>query len=112
MDSINDILEIDKLNDPKCKGIYFRVSSNDYVSHDGIYHYQLKIYPLKRMSCRGCAACECLLDDYKITGEMPLLPKGINDGDIVELKVIRQSRDWETGIIDGFEPGFVKIGGR
>ena len=101
-----DLLE--KTKTPQCGGVYFRVSINDYKT-DNEYVYSTRVRLLKRRSCLGCASCLALLDEYSMAGEMPILPKGIKDRDIVELKVLNISRDYETGYVDGWDLSFVKV---
>ena len=65
---------------------------------------------MKRLSCSGCEYCG-FLDEY--------MPEDIYDGGgvrfedkfipgkLYEYKVICYSRDWESGIVDDVETGFV-----
>ena len=94
----------------ECKGLFFRVSVNDYfVKERGEYTYSTRLRLLKSISCPGCSQCQWLLDDYGECGAMPILPEGLNHNAIVELRVTNLSRDWETGSVDDWDLGFVEV---
>lgn len=94
----------------ECKGLFFRVSINDYfVNERSEYTYSTRLRLLKSMSCPGCSQCQWLLDDYGECGDMPLLPEGLSNGDIVSLGVTNISHDYETGYVDGYDLKLVKV---
>jgi len=102
---------IENKSEKVCKGKFFRASVNGFMSADGTYTYQERMKPLKRMSCSGCADCDWIEDDLKefICNEMfPDVKDGIENAAIYTLEVTDISRDWESGIVDGYELQFVK----
>lgn len=44
----------------RCKGKFFRCRISVYIDNRGGHVTQIKMAPMKRMSCKGCAECEPL----------------------------------------------------
>lgn len=110
--NIVELLEEPELHDvEECKGLFFRVSVNDYyfVRERNEYTYSTRIRLLKSISCPGCSQCQWLLDDYGECGAMPILPDDLRNGDVVTIAVTNISHDYETGYVDGYDLEFVKV---
>jgi hypothetical protein len=102
---------IEDKSEKVCKGKFFRASVNGFMSAGGTYTYQERMKPLKRMSCSGCVDCGWIEDDLNefINNEVfPGVKTGIENGAIYTLTVTNISRDWESGVVDGYELQFVK----
>lgn len=63
------IRQIKKLDDTKsqppkvCRGRFYRCRASTYKNKKGEIVYRTIMYPLKRMSCKGCMQCD-YLDDH------------------------------------------------
>ncbi len=94
----------------ECKGLFFRVSVNDYfVRERNEYTYSTRLRLLKSISCPGCNQCQWLLDNYGECGDIPILPDDLSNGDVVTLGVTNISHDYETGYVDGYDLRFSKV---
>jgi len=96
----------------ECKGKIYRASRNEYVNDKGHYVYTERMVPLKRENCPGCHKCGYLDDDlqeFAAWGEGAVGMDDFEHGAKYELKVTNTYRDWETGIVDEWDLGFVKI---
>jgi hypothetical protein len=97
---IIDLTVLETENKPVCKGLFFRVRDSHFGSKKGITRkrdYQL----LKRLSCSGCPDCDQLWDELK--EQMYSIIEAGEDGNIVQLRRINISRDWETGYVDSWD---------
>ena len=106
--------EQEHMDDPKqpshCKGRFFRGKVNEYMLGDGSYRNDKRLTPLKRMSCQGCERCDWMFEDVSALIEYGGLEvPDIEHGALYELKMIKESRDYEMGYIDDFTLGYVKI---
>lgn len=93
----------------KCKGLFFRTIINNFSCYQYKIGQRIDFKFLKRKSCTGCEKCDWLWDDLREGDNEVDIPKHLNHGDIVELKVISVGRDWETGYIDEVDIGMVKV---
>lgn len=94
-----------------CKGLFYRGRVSSFLDKKGGYTYQERMVPLKRMSCPGCDQCEWLRDSLSESvsyGDTPVI-KDIKDGAMYSLKVVNESRDFETGHIDSWDMEFVEV---
>ena len=63
---MNKLFDMDVgLTDEKCKGLFFRGSTSEYINSKRDYVTVDKLRFLKRMSCKGCEHCEGLLEYYQ-----------------------------------------------
>jgi len=105
-------LNLDPIKRPDvkhCKGLYFRCRMSQFISSKGEYIYTEKMIPLKRKSCTGCDKCMPVLDCFDDILDIPVVIEKIVDGGLYKLDIINESRDWETGIIDEWDLGFVFV---
>lgn len=96
-----------------CKGLFYRGRVSSFIDKSGGYTYREYMAPLKRMSCPGCAQCAWLRDSLSESvcyGDAPII-KDIKDGAVYLLKVVNESRDFETGHIDTWDMEFVEVKG-
>ena len=109
---------IEEVQPDECKGMFFRCRINIYVSPTtGAYVETKRMFPLKRMSCTGCDTCHWLSDEMgdEIStingtyGPDTLFVDDLVHGATYQYKVTETSTDWETGIVDDYRTGFVKI---
>lgn len=91
-----------------CIGKVYRGRRNSFVNKKGEYVYQERMLPLKKQSCPGCKHCDYLFDELYDGLSLPIIDN-IEDGALYRLKVVNESMDWETGIIDDYDLQFVKI---
>ena len=96
---------------PVCKGLIFRGIQNSFIDSSGGYVYTERMRPLKRLSCKGCEQCGWLTDDLKEAignGCFPII-NGINNGSLYQLKPVNETKDWETGLTDGYDLEFIEL---
>lgn len=95
-----------------CSGLIFRCRINRFINKRGEYVETIRMIPLKRKSCSGCDQCgwlmEFLSEDISHEIGSPIAGN-IEDNALYQYTVTYSSRDWESGIVDDFECGFVKI---
>jgi len=62
-------------NAKNCKGKVFRCYIDNFISDQGSFVYQMRMHPLKTMSCPGCKKCK-LAGEYlaDITFDNTLIP--------------------------------------
>jgi hypothetical protein len=111
--SIDDASSIiEESEDSDCKGLVFRARPSSYISSRGDLVYQERMVLMKRMSCAGCPACWWMWDDlsdFMSICEFPEFEKGIVDQALYRLDIVREHRDWETGIVDDYDFGFIRV---
>jgi hypothetical protein len=113
MSSLFDYISEKKLNDkPTCKGAIYKCKINNFINKHGHYIEKISMIPMKSLSCKGCVTCgwieETMDDTISCDGNIPFVDEPEHDT-LYELKVTDTFTDWETGIIDEFYIGFVKI---
>lgn len=85
---------------PTCKGVVGRYHEQTFTSKNALVHHQRHVTLLKKKSCTGCVEC-CWV--YDILGEFPeatIFAAGLKDKDVVQISVVCNSEDWETGQVD------------
>lgn len=103
------LLQVEKTT--SCKGRFFRCLINNYLTSDGGYVAQVRMKPLKRMSCGGCKECEhidfgaqeCLDNDIPLVIDNPV------HGGTYRLDIGNLGTDWETGLVDEWDYIFSKV---
>ncbi len=91
----------------RCKGLVYRYVQERYINAKGDLFLTDRFRFLKSKSCTGCQVCDWLLEYVRELDFDPILPKGLRHGSVYELKCIAEYRDWETGIVDDVDVGFV-----
>jgi hypothetical protein len=116
--ALEDTFKYGKPEDEPCKGLIFRCRVNIYQNSQGAYVETKRMIPLIRQSCKGCEKCGWLTDmmDEEIDlcvnwHNGSLFTDDPEDGGTYEYKVTSTSTDWETGIVDDYTTGFVKVKG-
>lgn len=93
----------------KCKGMFYRCISNEFINSTGEYVNQVRFRPLKKISCKGCEICEQIKDEIKdgvLDNNDFIQYDTVEHGKIYKLDYSDIERDWETGIIDGWSLKF------
>lgn len=112
----------------KCKGQLFKAKFNPFINAKGEYIYQIRMIPIKRLSCKNpkCEACRFLVhddlseriscfDSHKEKLEKPalsnLIPnlKHVRHNHIYRLSVVNISKDFETGYVDDWDLAFIAV---
>lgn len=93
--------------EPKCKGQLFRYIENAYIGKRGDVNLVRRLVPLRRLSCPGCSKCGWTHDDlnegiYDKGGSYLEFDPAINPNDIVAIRFIPDSYDWESGYLDSW----------
>ena len=88
-----------------CKGRFFRCIINNYLSHDGGYVEQIRMKPLKRMSCKGCADCEHIDVGMQeqMDNDVPLIIENPVHGGTFRVDIGNIGTDWESGYVDEWD---------
>ena len=100
---------LDTTSKPKhiCKGLVFRGFHSMFVAGDMTIQRKEGIRLLKRKSCQGCPECEFnywMMDNIREEVSMgSLIMPEIHHGELYTVRVINETRDWETGIVDSWE---------
>lgn len=97
----------------ECWGMIYKLSTSSFM-RSGSYVYQEEMRPQKRISCPGCEKCKDLsstIPDFLASGDPPHI-NDPRDGEWYYLAVTNETRDWETGQVDGWELEFKRVGGK
>ena len=100
---------VDKV-DENCTGLIFKARVNHFLNKRGDYNFNIKMELQTRKSCK-CNKCFMLLYSYNeyCSFSNPLLPINIKNNNLYSLKIVNESRDYETGIIDDYDFTFFEI---
>jgi hypothetical protein len=108
----DNIIEKEDDNKPTCKGIIYKCKINNFINRKGHYIEKISMIPMKTLSCKGCVTCgwieETMDDVIACDGNIQFVDKPEHN-ELYELKVTDTFTDWETGMVDEFYIGFVKI---
>lgn len=87
-----------------CQGNIFKASVSTYRTKRG-FGQTVRFTRSARLSCPGCANCGWELEAIsEISQDWPVLGiEEAKDGAFYGLELCSQSRDWETGLIDGWD---------
>jgi len=105
-------IKSDSLDQEECNGEVYRCRVSDYLSNNGDVVSKLSFSKLKRMSCSGCDSCGGGFSDdlSDFIGEEGLIfPSNPVDGGLYRLMIANVTRDWEYGVVDGWDLEFVRI---
>ncbi len=103
-------LALDKDPDP-CTGLVFRACVSEFLDKRNSYVKTVRFTPLIRSSCR-CLKCSSLFDVYIDTireGLFPIIPDEVVDQALYSLRLINESRDFETGYVDDYDLEFFNL---
>ena len=92
-----------------CKGVFFRGYSSLFYDGNKIEQRQ-GVRLLKGKSCTGCSQCLWVYDNLseEVSCETLIMPK-IEHGELYSVRIINESTDWETGIVDSWETEIYKV---
>jgi len=99
-------------NNTKCKGLFYRYTTSNFLGSSGSFVFKQEFRPLKRLSCRedNCAQC---LSKHELLNEWDIgsiiVPDDIESGTIVKLEITNIHTDWESGIVDDYDFEFIKV---
>ena len=87
-----------------CNGVFYRYLRNNYVDRKGAIHMAVSMKKLKNLSCKGCSDCNILIDNIEedVDADRIEFAAGLMHGDVVTLRIIDDSIDTETGLVDGW----------
>ena len=109
-----EMIEVKTAN--KCKGATFRgYSSTFYDSINSRVERKEGIKLLKSKSCHGCQFCGFIFDQLPdmIDSESLIFPdEGIVTGKLYSIRVINESRDYESGMMDDWDFEIFEIKGK
>jgi len=86
-----------KTKDKECKGLFFRMRVNSFLSSHNSVETRKSLRLLKSVSCKGCKYCSYILDSLKEEcGEIEDILKNLSDQKIYTIKE-NVSFDFEYG---------------
>lgn len=97
------------------KGLIFRCRRSAWASSNGDINFRYQFRFLKSKSGEGehvdwlWDEFQQRVDDYSFWGSYGVDFEDCEDGQLYEFKVTGVDRDWETGIVEDFDLGFVKV---
>lgn len=93
-------LSVDVTPSFECPGNVYRYRERNYQTKNG-YRNGFELILLKKQSCLGCEQCDYDPDDELADHEYRIEIDGVvEDGDMVQLGIVVDSTDWETGYAD------------
>lgn len=92
-----------------CKGLFYRGFSSMFFDGKKIERRE-GIRLLKGRSCSGCSECVWMQDNLseEISCGNIIMPD-IDHGALYSVRIINESTDWETGIVDSWETEIFKV---
>ena len=102
-------LREEKPPEKKCKGLYFRGTTNQYVSSHMSVEFRRSLRLLKRMSCKGCSQCAWIFDDLPEFHNYNDLTKDIENGKLYKLKVAVYPGTYEYPDETDIEMEFIEV---
>ena len=106
----DSLLLLNKVADEDpCKGLIFRGHRTMFVK-DGRIELKQGVRLLKRKSCKGCDKCEWWWDSLNedVENEHIIFPE-IEHGALYSIRVVNESRDFETGYVDDYDTEIYKL---
>lgn len=106
------VSEFDKSkNRNKCGGLFFRCKKNTFINSRGEYVEDMRMSPLKRMSCKGCPTCDFLKDDLSEFLGMgtPIIIDNPEHGAVYELRVVNEWIPYESSYAEDWDLEFIKV---
>lgn len=87
----------------KCTGLVFKACESIYFNRaSGKLERKQSFRVLKKKSCK-CSRCESILDDFTDSTENVVFPDIFMSGGLYSVRVINESRDFDSGIIDDWD---------
>ena len=93
----------------KCKGVIFRADVQNFQTQKGM-GFSVRLNKMKRLSCKGCMECGGLESYFgEISNEWPIVGiEKVEHGKLYSLQVVNIEKDFESGIVDGWDLGLVE----
>lgn len=98
-------LDLAAQDKPACKGQVYRCRINKYIGKRGEIVSKTTFIPARRLSCAGCLNCRWP-ETEELLDARCAHPK---DGDYYRLAATNITRDWETGIVDGWDTELLPV---
>jgi len=114
MDILSKLKNANASAAPKCQGLVFRCSSNQFFLWNWksrtSFTDKTSMNLLKRKSCKGCSKCDYFYEELHESScdRQVVMPKNPRDGGLYTVKYKNISTDWETGYVDDYEIEFVE----
>lgn len=88
-----------------CKGQVFKASVNNFTTRKRGFGFEIRLVPMKRMSCPGCEKCGWLHENFnEINNDWPILNiENCEDGKFYTIGICNELRDYESGMIDAWD---------
>lgn len=88
-----------------CQGTVFKASVQHYQTKKGGFGFQVRLVPVKKLSCPGCKSCGWEADNFgEVGNDFPIAGiEDCEDGQLYSITTCNESQDWETGMIDSWE---------
>ena len=108
-------LKINEVKNKKYSGLVFRAFSSSFFNYSkGKIEKREGFNLLKKLSFKdkwftNGGMFECFADTASMSPEAIIYPKDIEQGKLYGLRVINESRDYETGIVDDYDLEFFKL---
>jgi len=93
---------IEETDTKTCQGAIFKAQVNHFLTKKEGFGFQVRLIPIKKLSCPGCIKCYWQSDDFsQVSNDWPII--GIDkceNGKLYKVSIYNESRDWETGFVD------------
>lgn len=88
----------------KCKGVIFKADVGYFQTKRG-FASSFRMNIMKRMSCPGCYVCGWLDEQLgEISNDWPVIGiQKVEHGKLYRLEICNETRDWESGCVDGWD---------
>lgn len=96
---------IEPIPDKPCQGTIFKAQVNHFLTKKEGFGFQVRLIPMKKPSCPGCMKCYWQSDNFsEVNNDWPIIGiEKCEDGKLYEISTCNESRDWETGFVDGWD---------
>lgn len=105
--------EIDAENDvqiePECKGLVYRLRIASYIDSHQIIRHRQSLFPLRRLSCKGCGKCEHLRVTLEMCLDSITIDPNAKHDDMVKLVGVGTYRDGESNVTEPKSYMFRKV---
>lgn len=110
MTAVSLDLSLLKLERPPCSGLIFRYTESTWIDSSGSLNTRARYSLLKRASC---TCCRHLIDDLREMihprSSSIIYPERPEVNGLYRLRVVNESTDWESGIVDDWDLEFSRI---
>ncbi len=105
MSLLDDLIADAKPGPDWCPGTVFKASVQNYQTKKGGFGFQVRLVPMKKLSCTGCGHCGWQAENFsEVSNDWPINRiENCEDGKLYVITTCNESRDWETGQTDAWE---------